>query len=64
MREYRTTKNKMTKTSNKLIWDIGLYLDETGKILPKRVSGLSSKQQRYVTKLIKRTRHTYLLNKL
>ena len=32
------------------------YLSEQGKILPRRVSGLNSKQQKKVTKLIKTAR--------
>ena len=37
------------------------YLSEQGKILPRRVSGLSSKQQKKVTKLIKTARIAALL---
>ena len=37
------------------------YLSEQGKILPRRVSGLNSKQQKRVTKLIKRARIAALL---
>ena len=32
------------------------YLNEQGKILPKRITGLSNKQQRKMTKSIKRAR--------
>ena len=37
------------------------YLSEQGKILPRRVTGLSSKQQKKVTKLIKIARIASLL---
>ena len=37
------------------------YLSEQGKILPRRVTGLSSKQQKRITKLIKTARIASLL---
>jgi len=37
------------------------YLSEQGKILPRRVTGLSSKQQKKVAKLIKMARISALL---
>jgi small subunit ribosomal protein S18 len=37
------------------------YLSDQGKILPRRVTGLSSKQQKKVTKLIKTARIAALL---
>ena len=37
------------------------YLSEQGKILPRRVTGVSSKQQKKVTKLIKTARIAALL---
>ena len=37
------------------------YLSEQGKILPRRVSGLNSKQQKKVTKLIKTARIANLI---
>ena len=37
------------------------YLSDQGKILPRRVTGLSSKQQKKVTKLIKIARIASLL---
>lgn len=37
------------------------YLNEQGKILPRRVTGLNSKQQKKVTKLIKTARIATLL---
>jgi len=37
------------------------FLTERGKILPRRITGLSAKQQRYVALAIKRARHLALL---
>ena len=37
------------------------YLSEQGKILPRRVTGLTSKQQKKVTKLVKTARIAALL---
>jgi small subunit ribosomal protein S18 len=37
------------------------YLSEQGKIIPRRISGLSSKQQKKVAKLIKTARIAALL---
>tara|TARA_B100000475_G_scaffold103893_1_gene75852 strand:- start:646 stop:867 length:222 start_codon:yes stop_codon:yes gene_type:complete len=37
------------------------YLSEQGKILPRRITGLSSKQQKKITKLIKTARIAALL---
>ena len=37
------------------------YLSDQGKIIPRRVTGLSSKQQKKVTKLIKTARIAALL---
>ena len=37
------------------------FLTERGKILPRRATGLSAKQQRQVTRCIKRARHIALL---
>ena len=37
------------------------YLSEQGKILPRRITGLTSKQQKKVTKLIKMARIAALL---
>ena len=37
------------------------FISAEGKILPRRISGLSSKQQRYITKAIKNARMVGLL---
>ena len=38
------------------------FLTEGGKILPRRLTGLSAKQQRQLTLAIKRARHLALLH--
>jgi small subunit ribosomal protein S18 len=37
------------------------FLTERGKVLPRRITGLSAKQQRMVSLAIKRARHLALL---
>ena len=37
------------------------YVTETGKILPRRITGLTAKQQRHVPKAIKRARNMLLM---
>ncbi len=37
------------------------YVTETGKILPKRMTKLSTRQQRHVAKAIKRSRNMLLM---
>jgi small subunit ribosomal protein S18 len=40
---------------------LGTFLSDQGKILPRRVTGLSSKQQKKITKCIKTARIAALL---
>lgn len=40
---------------------LGKYIDERGKILSRSRSGLTAKQQRRITREIKRARHLALL---
>ncbi len=40
---------------------LGKYVTEKGKILPRRITRLSSKDQRTLTRLIKKARHSGLL---
>jgi len=40
---------------------LGNFISDQGKILPRRLTGLNSKQQKRVTKLIKRARIAALL---
>ncbi len=40
---------------------LGKYLTEKGKILPRRITRLSAKDQRVLTRLIKKARHAGLL---
>lgn len=37
------------------------FVTETGKILPRRITGLTAYQQRHVTKCIKRARNMLLM---
>lgn len=37
------------------------YITDTGKILPRRITGLSAKHQRRITQLIKRGRNMLLI---
>ena len=37
------------------------FINERGKIVSRRVTGLSAKQQRMVTRAVKRSRHMALL---
>lgn len=37
------------------------YVTDTGKILPRRITGLTAHQQRHVTKAIKRARNLLLM---
>lgn len=37
------------------------YVTDTGKILPRRITGLTSLQQRHITRTIKRARHMLLM---
>ncbi|MDR1435286.1 MAG: 30S ribosomal protein S18 [Puniceicoccales bacterium] len=37
------------------------YVTGTGKILPKKYTGLSSRQQRHITRMIKRARNMLLM---
>ena len=48
----------LTYKDNKILTN---YLSEQGKILPRRITGLSSKQQKKITKLIKTARIAALL---
>jgi len=40
---------------------LGHYITERGKIVPSRISGVSQKDQRQLTRAIKRARHLGLL---
>jgi small subunit ribosomal protein S18 len=37
------------------------YVTGTGKILPKKYTGLSARQQRHITRIIKRARNMLLM---
>jgi len=54
------TKNpsELTHTDVELL---SRHVTDTGKILPRRITGLTAKQQRHVTKAIKRARNLLLM---
>jgi len=58
------SEQKHSKTPLDLTWlDIekfGRFATETGKILPRKFTGLTAKQQRHVSKMIKRARNMLL----
>lgn len=37
------------------------HTTDTGKMLPRRITGLSSKQQRHVSRVIKQARHLLIM---
>ncbi|MGF1448717.1 MAG: 30S ribosomal protein S18 [Opitutales bacterium] len=37
------------------------FVTDTGKILPRRITGLTARQQRHITKAIKRSRNMLLM---
>ncbi|HJN73344.1 MAG TPA: 30S ribosomal protein S18 [Myxococcota bacterium] len=52
---------KIEKIDYKDVDTLKKFLTEGGKILPRRLTGLSAKQQRQITTAIKRARHLALL---
>jgi small subunit ribosomal protein S18 len=55
------TQNKMTNIDFKDVELLKRFITERGKILPRRVTGTSSKWQRPLAVAIKRARHMALL---
>ena len=41
--------------------ELSRYVTGTGKILPRRITSMTSKQQRHLTKTIKRSRNMLLM---
>ncbi len=41
--------------------ELSRFVTDTGKILPRRITGLTAVQQRHITKTIKRARHLLLV---
>jgi len=37
------------------------YVTDTGKILPRKITGLNAKQQRHITRMIKQARNMLLM---
>ncbi len=57
----RFTKNNIKYIDYKDVKLLQKFITEQGKIIPKRVTGTSSKYQRQLTLAIKRARHMALL---
>ena len=57
-----STDAKPNRSKNPLDFDftepeaLARYVTETGKILPRKLTGLNARQQRHITKAIKRAR--------
>ncbi len=58
---YRNEQNLSEKTSCVNVDLLSKYINEQGKIIPRRVTGMSAKQQKRITKSIKRARILSLL---
>jgi small subunit ribosomal protein S18 len=39
----------------------GRYVTDTGKILPRQITGLNAKQQRHITRVIKQARNMLMM---
>lgn len=67
MGEFYQRKKKICQMCNnkdvdwKDVQILNKYIDEQGKILPRRVTGACAKHQRYIAKQIKRARQIGLL---
>ena len=57
----RFTENKVTYIDYKDVKLLQKYVTEQGKVIPKRITGTSSKYQRQLSIAIKRARHMALL---
>ena len=61
MSNRRSGRNSTVKINYKDADGLRKFLTEGGKILPRRLTGLSAKQQRELTTAIKRARHLALV---
>ena len=58
-----TTEGKLKRSRNPLDFDftepeaLTRYVTETGKILPRKLTGLTARQQRHISKAVKRARN-------
>lgn len=55
------TAKEMEELDYKDVAKLKKFVSERGKILPRRITGSSAKQQRIVTQAIKRARHLALM---
>ena len=58
-----TTEGKLKRSRNPLDFDftepeaLTRYVTETGKIMPRKLTGLTARQQRHISKAVKRARN-------
>ena len=57
----KIAQNDITNVDYKNIKFLGAFVDSQGKIIPKKFNQLTSKEQRLVSKLIKRARQIKLM---
>ncbi len=61
------SENTLNRSRNPMDYDfrnveeLSRYVTDTGKILPRRITGLTNQQQRHITKAIKRARNMLLM---
>jgi small subunit ribosomal protein S18 len=60
-KEFEFSEENVLEVNYKDVKVLSKFISEQGKILPRRVTGLDSKQQKRVAKLIKRSRIAALL---
>jgi len=64
-----TTEGKLKRSRNPLDFDftepeaLTRYVTETGKILPRKLTGLTARQQRHIAKAVKRARNMISLRR-
>ncbi len=56
-----TNKKKVTELGFTETESLNRYVTETGKILPRKFTGLTAKEQRHVKKTIKHSRNMLLM---
>ena len=65
MSNEETTPSKSKNPEDYVVFDkqaLAKYTTDTGKILPRKYTGLTPMQQRKISKLIKKARHLQLLS--
>lgn len=54
------SRNVLDLTFKDTDW-LSRYVTDTGKILPRRITGLTAKQQRHIARIIKQARNMLLM---